>query len=288
VLVAALAMLAGCVPTGPGPSVPTTTVKPSQNLGDGDLVTVNGSGFPANTPVVVVQCSQDPPIPDNCDLSAAQFLQTDGNGNVTTQYLVARKLLAGFNPDEFDCAVQQCVMAVTTLDVLTFDSHRITFDPNKPLAGPLQFTARIAGDGLVVESEGVAILHGTLTCNRGAFIELTGRFSQAFGRFLFRTDFDVTKTCPKAGTVSFAFPVEPDNGLYAAGPAHVRFTANGFANGSTFTQAETSHDVTLTAIPESDTSGSAAAMASTQPNSTPEGVVANLKSPHHAQSTSHW
>jgi hypothetical protein len=285
--VLALGALAGCVPGGPGSSEPTTTVKPSRDLGDGDLVTVTGTGFPAGTDVVVVQCATDPPTPVNCDVTNAQFTRTDSQGTVTTQYLVTRNLITGFG-DTVDCATHSCEMAVTTFDVTTFDSHRITFDPNKPLAPPLAFTATIANDGLVLESQGIAILHGKLICNRGAFIELTGRFSQAFGRFLFRTDFDVVKACPKAGTFSYAFPVEPDNGLYAAGAAHVRFSAFGSAPSTSFSQAETSHDVTLTAIPESDEQGTADAMASTQPHTASQAVVDNLHSTHSPQSNTHW
>jgi hypothetical protein len=283
-LVAVLLVLAGCVPPG-GPGSPKTTVTPANNLVDGQLVRVNGTGFPANTDVVVVQCSTDPPTPDNCDLGGVQFLVTDSNGNVSSQYFVARKLFVG-SGEEFDCASTACVMAVSDLDVLTFDSAPITFNPSAPLAKPLVFGVSLANNGKVLESNGVAALFGTMICNRGAFIEIDGRLSQAFGRFLFRSDFTVVKSCPSAGAVDIGFFVEPDNGLFAAGPATVRFSAFGIAGTTVFTQDETSHAVNLTALPET-TAARAATESAVAAHTAPAGVAAHMqhRSP---QSGTHW
>jgi neocarzinostatin family protein len=281
------AALAGCVPPG-GPGSPLTTVSPSTGLADGQLVTVTGTHFPANTDVVVVQCATGAPTPDNCDLNTVQFLVTDGSGRVQTQFLVARKLLTGIG-DEFDCAVVgSCEMAVSDLDVITFDTAPISFNPNLPLAPPLRFTATVANDGLVLEHDGIAILHGKLTCNRGAFVDLEGRLSQAFGRFLFRSDFSVVKTCPGAGTFDYAFLVEPDNGLFAAGAASVRFSAFGFANDSSSQQAEVTQPVTLTAVTGSSPAAQAAATAPTQAYSSTSAVVAQVRSDRTARSGTHW
>jgi neocarzinostatin family protein len=276
------AALAGCVP--PGGGSPLTTVVPAHNLADGQMVTVTGTNFPAHIDVVVVQCAAGDPTPDNCDLNSVQFLFTDGSGRVSTQFLVARKLITGIG-DEFDCAVPgTCVMAVSDLDVTTFDAAPIDFDPTLPLAKPLSFTVSIANDGLVLEKEGIAALHGQLTCNRAAFVEIDGRLQQAFGRFLFRTDFSVFKNCPKAGSFPIAFYVEPDNGLYAAGAANVRFSAFGIAGDSTFSVAETSHALTLTAVPEATATLRAAVSA----HDAPKAAVQTGRTAWAPHSGSHW
>jgi hypothetical protein len=259
-------------------------VTPAHNLVDGQVVTVTGTNFPANTDVVVVQCSADPPIPDNCDLNSVQFLVTDGAGKVSTQFLVARKLINGIG-DEFDCATTTCVMAVTDLDVGIFDSTPITFNPSAPLAPPLVFGVSISNQGKVLESQGVAAIFGKMICNRGAFIEIDGRLSQAFGRFLFRSDFSVVKTCPSSGLFDFGFFVGPDNGLFARGPATVRFSAIGFAGTSIADQAESTQSVNLTALPESSLTATRSAVAA---NTTPKGVSQQLHAARAPQSRTHW
>jgi hypothetical protein len=259
-------------------------VTPANNLADGQVVTVTGTNFPANTDVVVVQCSADPPIPDNCDLSSVQFVTTDSAGRVSTQFLVARKLINGLG-EESDCATATCVMAVSDLDVGIFDSTPITFNPSAPLAPPLVFGVSISNQGKVLESQGVAAIFGKMICNRGAFVEIDGRLSQAFGRFLFRSDFSVVKTCPASGVFDFGFFVEPDNGLFARGPASVRFSAAGFAGQSTFFQPESTQAVNLTALPESSLTATRSAVAA---NTTPTGVSQQLHAVRAPQSRTHW
>jgi len=259
-------------------------VVPSTDLVDGQSVAVSGTGFPADTDVVAVQCSTDPPLPDNCDLNTVQFLTTDGAGTVSTDFVVSRKLITGIG-DEFDCAVPgDCEMAITTLDVATFDSAPITFDPDAPLAKPLAFIATIANDGVAFEKEGIVALHGQLICNRGAFIEIDGRLSQAFGRFLFRTDFTVFEQCPSSGTFNYSFFVEPDNGLYAAGPATVRYSAFGIAGTSAFFFPETTHGVTLTAADET----TPAIRAGVKRFEGPSAPVEQAKSARAPRSRTHW
>ncbi len=285
IVVASLLVLASCVPPG-GPGAPRTTVTPATNLVDGQLVRVTGTGFAANIDVVVVQCSTDPPFPENCDLGAVQFLRTDAHGNVATQYFVARKLFVG-SGDTFDCATTACVMAVSDLDVANFDSAPITFNPSAPLAKPLVFGVSISGQGKVLESQGVAAIFGKLLCNRGAFVEIDGRLSQAFGRFLFRSEFAVVVTCPKAGIFDIGFFVEPDNGLFARGPATVRFSAFGIAGTSDFSQAESTQAVNLTALPETSAAIAATTDAVTEFQS-PAGVAKQLRSDRAPESSTHW
>jgi hypothetical protein len=245
---------------------------------------VTGTGFPADTDVVVVQCATGDPLPDNCDLNSVQFLTTDGAGAVATDFVVSRKLITGIG-DEFDCAVPgDCEMAVSDLDVTTFAAAPITFDPNAPLAKPLAFIATIANDGVAFEKEGVVLLHGQLICNRGAFIEIDGRLQQAFGRFLFRTDFSVFKQCPSKGTFDYSFFVEPDNGLYAAGPATVKYSAFGIAGSTIFSFPETTHGVTLSAASEP----TAAMKAAVKQFAGPRAPVEQGKAARAPQSGKHW
>jgi hypothetical protein len=75
--------------------VPTTvigdlraTVTPTQNLTDGQTVTVAWSGYAPNVSVNVLQCSSSPPTEaTQCDLHGADILQPDptGAGHVTLQ-----------------------------------------------------------------------------------------------------------------------------------------------------------------------------------------------------------
>src|SRR5262245_45257626 len=61
------------------------------NLVDFQTITVDGSGFPANTTLGLVQCvagATDPTT--DCDLSFLELPSSDENGDYTTQFTVER------------------------------------------------------------------------------------------------------------------------------------------------------------------------------------------------------
>ena len=228
-------------------AVPTTTVQPNTGVKDGQFVLVRGVGFPANTEVVVVQCAATPPTPDNCDLANADFLLTNGAGQVNDFYIASRQIET-FSSGLVDCAlVGVCRMAITTLDVTTFDNAGIRFDPSAPTPPPLEFKAAILKDGTVVESTGVATLRGTATCNRAAYVFVQGELSQIYQRFIFRSTFSIRTTCPTAGSWPYSIRVQPGNGLFAGGEARVRFLADAEAGISTAQQPERGKAVQLVA-----------------------------------------
>lgn len=91
---AAAAIGAALVPTTAFAATPSVTVDWAAKAGgfgvqDGDTTTVTGTGFPANSPVVVVECSAAAD-PASCQVSSANTsATTDASGNFTlTGYVV--------------------------------------------------------------------------------------------------------------------------------------------------------------------------------------------------------
>ena len=89
-------------PLWPCPAAPSITVTPATGLVQGDVVTITGTGFPANTQLAFVQC-----IPgtgqEGCNLNNLVYVTSNPSGAFTRTFTPIRILrIAGVN---HDCAV---------------------------------------------------------------------------------------------------------------------------------------------------------------------------------------
>jgi hypothetical protein len=78
-----------------GTAAPVVTVSPNSNLTNGEKVTVTGSGWPAKTSLIVLECNADGAGPGDtsgsCDEAAGQLLspKTSATGTFTVKYPIA-------------------------------------------------------------------------------------------------------------------------------------------------------------------------------------------------------
>jgi len=161
VAAALVAVLVGVVPAAP--AVPAQeapaavfTVSPAADLVDGQRVTVEGSGFPADDAPLLAQCPTDVTsvFEAPCRYS---YGQTDADGGLSGSVLV-RALL----PDsEVDCrAADACVLVAAVYDQAVGDFREVAraplaFDPDGPLAPPP--TASVVPDVGLVDGQDVEV-----------------------------------------------------------------------------------------------------------------------------------
>jgi hypothetical protein len=249
----AVAVVAGCLlAAGPGASAgaatgaveaaATATLKatPHANLRDGQTVTVDGRGYPANVTTDLVQCEQGV----GCDFGTLQLQGTGADGNYTTSFVVRR--IITLDSRAVDCvAKQDCVLV--SLDITDTTSGigaqtAITFDPNAPFKPPLHFRVMPAKTGHVVVDKGVARVTGTVACNQAVTIQADMVLTQVYGRSIFRSETFFEIPCRHGGTWAAVF--RPVNGLFAAGAAKLHIDAFGFAPTSSYERSQ-SHAITL-------------------------------------------
>jgi Neocarzinostatin family len=245
----AVAVLAGCVIAAgsagaAGAATATAAIKatPHANLRDGQAVTVDGTGYPANVTTDLVQCEQGV----GCDFSSLQLQGTDADGNYTTTIAVRRILTLG--EVTVDCATKQdCVLV--SLDISDTTSGigaqtSITFDPNAPFKPPLHFRVMPAKTGHVdlTVDKGVARVTGTVSCNQAVTIQADMVLTQVYGRSIFRSETFFEIPCQHGGKWAAVF--RPVNGLFAAGAAKLHIDGFGFATSSSYDQSQ-SHAISL-------------------------------------------
>jgi hypothetical protein len=155
----------------------TLTVTPSTDLVDGQLVSVSISGFPATTSIGVVECALGAVNANGCDLRTLQYPTTDANGHVVTPFIVGAKLSTANGP--VDCRTTACSIGAGTFDQSATAGAPITFNPTAPLAPPLHVGVTVAPNGQVNNRTNVATIHGTVTCNRAAILDVSGQLTQA-------------------------------------------------------------------------------------------------------------
>jgi len=110
VLIAVVPAFADTPESGPDPNV-TLTVTPHERLGNGQTVTVTGTGFPPNAAGVIRQCGGSAAAPQ-CDLDVAATFVTTANGNIgPTSVTVERIVDTGTTT--FNCGVQSCFLVAT-------------------------------------------------------------------------------------------------------------------------------------------------------------------------------
>jgi hypothetical protein len=240
-LIAAAPAAAAGAATRSGAATAAVKATPHSNLRDGQTVTVDGTGYPANAETDLVECEQGV----GCDFSGLHVQDADADGNYTTTFAVRRILT--LEAGAVDCvAKQDCVLV--SLDIGDTTSGigaqtDITFDPNAPVQPPLHFRVMPAKTGHVdlTVDKGVARVTGTVACNEAVTIEADMVLTQVYGRSIFRSETFIEIPCQHGGKWAAVF--RPVNGLFGAGTAKVHIDAFGFT-ASSYEQAQ-SHAITL-------------------------------------------
>jgi hypothetical protein len=98
--------VAGCTPT------PSVSVSPSTGLSDGQVVTVTGSGYSANSTVGIVECPAGATSIDLCDGRTADSFSADATGGYTRRATVY-EVITDAHGTVTDCASAPgaCVIA---------------------------------------------------------------------------------------------------------------------------------------------------------------------------------
>ena len=110
---------------------PSVVVSPSTDLVDGQIVSVEASGFPTNTSFGVVECQAGATTSRDCDLETVAVRFSDASGQLTTDYATSRVIFTE-SLGRLDCANDACVLVVATADEAVVAVAPISFQ-NTPL-----------------------------------------------------------------------------------------------------------------------------------------------------------
>ena len=180
VVAAAIAMtLVWAVPASAASSL---VVTPNTDLVDFQTVSATGSGFAANTSVVLLECEATAVDASGCDLGTLTYQNTDGTGSYTADFVVQRLINTGAG--QVDCAPSLCVLASANFDATDAASAQLQFDPNVPPQPRLQLDLTVDPKGTVVSKTGVVTVRGTVTCNLPADVYVDVFIQQRAGRVL--------------------------------------------------------------------------------------------------------
>jgi hypothetical protein len=141
-LAAALVVIVVTAP--PSFAAPTLTVSASENLQDGQTVTISGTGFDPNMKGIAIgQCLVGYVGPGDCNLQGgAKFRDADASGNVSSFDIVVKEKFG-----TVDCTTQKCVIAAgplpTAVDAATVaaNTHEIPITFGSAAAEPAAETA---------------------------------------------------------------------------------------------------------------------------------------------------
>ena len=157
----ALALVAGLTMVGGSPSAaePVITITPASGLTDWQYVRVQGSGFEPNTLMEYFQCRGGAVDENDCDGYNADFVDSDGAGNVDFTYPVDARI---YLPDgtEVDCRTDPagCEIGIGyMMDADEWPAAALPFDPTAPLR-PLVTATATPDSGL--EDGDVVTVHG--------------------------------------------------------------------------------------------------------------------------------
>lgn len=108
---------------------------------------------------------------------------------------------------------------------------------------PLEFDVTVDQSGSVDPKTGTAMLSGTVTCSRPAFVELFGNLRQRAGRVIIQGFFGTFLECD--GTTLWSVEVPGENGLFVGGKASVSMDAFAFSEDGEFVSAFLERDIRL-------------------------------------------
>ncbi len=124
----------------PLPPPPTIAVAPDTDLVQGQQLTVTGSDFAPNTPVVIYESATSDPVGSGCGGGSGAYVTTDGTGGFTTPFAAQRGIrdYTNFPPGALDCASAPQACSVVAYAFNTGDSATapVSFDPTVPVVPP--------------------------------------------------------------------------------------------------------------------------------------------------------
>lgn len=149
---------------------PSISVAPSTGLDHGDVVTVTGADFPADTEVSVAQCQSTRPLTAEwCAAEPGFTATTDATGAFAGELTIERGVTLG-SGDLIDCA-GRCVVGAFTADGTSSASEAIRFTDRLFFPFPERT--------LTVTPQGSVLVTGTLMCfPEGSDIVIDGTLTQ--------------------------------------------------------------------------------------------------------------
>jgi hypothetical protein len=208
----------------PASAASALVVTPSTNLVDFQPVNVDGSGFPPNTTLGLVECIVGATNPQtDCDLSFSEFPASDGNGDYSTPFTVER--LINTSAGQVDCAPSNCALFSSDLNLGSLTSAPLEFDPNVPPQPRLQLGITIDPKGTVVGKTGQVTVRGTVTCTLAADVVINVSIQQRAGRALIHGSLAGEVLCD--GTATWAATGFGFDGIFKGGSVQVDATAFG-------------------------------------------------------------
>jgi hypothetical protein len=209
---------------GPASAASALVVTPNTDLVDFQTVSAVGSGFPADTSVVLLECQATAVDATGCDLGTLIYPTTDGSGAYTTNFVVQRLITTGTG--EVDCAPSACVLVSANFDATDPASAPLQFDPNVPPQPRLHLDLTVDPKGTVVSKTGEVTVRGTVTCNLPADVYVDVFIQQRAGRVLIQGEAFVSDIqCD--GTTSWSATGQGYNGIFKGGSAQVDASAYG-------------------------------------------------------------
>ena len=165
---AAQVLGSGSQPDRSSPAALSIVVTPSTLLLDQQIVTIDGTGFPADATVYVLECLTGQGLP-GCDQTVLAAVSADVNGTFSTTAKVTRLLKVGGTTT--DCAVVgACVLgAGLPPDGTTYAAADIQFDPTQPLPPEPSITA--APDTGLVDRQLVTVTGSAFVTDQAAVFQ---------------------------------------------------------------------------------------------------------------------
>jgi Neocarzinostatin family len=204
-------------------AVPTITATPNTNLADGQTISVEASGFAANTEMAVVECPGTVVSPATCDLNTVVFVTTNPTGAYPSVAFTVSRILS----DGTDCALSGgCYIGTQDSEGAGGTAAtKVTFDPSIPPLPKLELAIRVDKTPKV-NDKGVVIVRGKILCkNKGADVEVELGLRQIYNRAIFQSTGFTLVSCAANSAVPFNVTLRPENGLFGPGPAVVNVGA---------------------------------------------------------------
>src|SRR5262245_225665 len=222
-LLVGAAMALMVISAAPASAASALTVTPNTGLVDFQPVQVDGSGFPPNASLGLVQCVADTVDTSGCDLGTVQFPTADENGSYSTEFIVQRIITT--DAGQIDCAPSNCGLFSSELDLSNPAMAPLEFDPNVPPQPRLEMQITVDPKGTVVSKTGEVTVRGTVTCSEPADVFFDVSIQQRAGRALIQGELSGEVQCD--GTTQWSASGSGSNGIFKGGSAEIDARAFG-------------------------------------------------------------
>jgi acetyl esterase/lipase len=147
-------------PDAPLAPPPTVVVTPDDDLVDGQVVTVEGSGFQPNAYVRAAQCGPDPTSEADCVANTIQYVPTDAHGAFTASLTVLAAISTQTGAVDCRTSTAPCLVVATAGSLTSSRAGRaaLRFDPDEPLLPRPTITVTPAAD---IQDGATVRVHGT-------------------------------------------------------------------------------------------------------------------------------